>query len=86
MEALDERPRARVGVGIDLLLWMAVAREESGQPQHVGISGMPDEFDLPIYDGDLDANAGLPPGGLELKRRLDGADGVLIQCMLGRGR
>lgn len=36
------------------------------------------EFDLPIYDGDLDANAGLPPGGLELKRRLDGADGVLI--------
>jgi NAD(P)H-dependent FMN reductase len=36
------------------------------------------EFELPIYDGDVDANAGLPPGGLELKRRLDGADGALI--------
>jgi chromate reductase len=24
------------------------------------------EFELPIYDGDLDASAGLPPGGLEL--------------------
>jgi len=25
-----------------------------------------------------DASAGLPPGGFELKRRLDAADGVLI--------
>lgn len=36
------------------------------------------EFDLPIYDGDLDSKSGLPPGGAELKRRLEDADAVLI--------
>jgi hypothetical protein len=36
------------------------------------------EFELPIYDGDLDAKAGLPPGGLALRRHLEGADAVLI--------
>ncbi|GEJ55422.1 NADPH-dependent FMN reductase [Anaeromyxobacter diazotrophicus] len=36
------------------------------------------EFELPIYDGDLDASAGLPPGAQELKRRLDQAAAVLL--------
>jgi NAD(P)H-dependent FMN reductase len=36
------------------------------------------EFELPIYDGDLDASSGLPPGGAELKRRLEQADAVMI--------
>jgi NAD(P)H-dependent FMN reductase len=36
------------------------------------------EFELPIYDGDLDASSGLPPGGVELKRRLERADAVMI--------
>jgi chromate reductase, NAD(P)H dehydrogenase (quinone) len=36
------------------------------------------EFELPIYDGDLDAGSGLPPGGMELKRRLEQADAILI--------
>ncbi len=36
------------------------------------------EFELPIYDGDLDAGSGLPAGGLELTRRLGRADAVLI--------
>lgn len=36
------------------------------------------EFELPIYDGDLDASSGLPPGGLELRRRLEQADAVMI--------
>jgi chromate reductase, NAD(P)H dehydrogenase (quinone) len=36
------------------------------------------EFELPIYDGDLDASAGLPPGGIELRRRLDQAAAVMI--------
>jgi chromate reductase len=38
------------------------------------------EFEMPIYDGDLDASAGLPPGGLALKRRIEGADAVLISA------
>jgi NAD(P)H-dependent FMN reductase len=36
------------------------------------------EFELPIYDGDLDAGSGLPPGGLELEHRLGSADAVMI--------
>lgn len=36
------------------------------------------EFELPIYDGDLDASSGLPPGGVELKRRLERAAAVMI--------
>src|SRR3990172_4175008 len=38
------------------------------------------EFELPIYDGDLDASSGLPPGGVELKRRLERADAVMISA------
>lgn len=36
------------------------------------------EFDMPLYDGDLNAKQGLPPGGLELARRLGEADGLII--------
>ncbi len=36
------------------------------------------EFELPIYDGDADAASGLPPGGLELKRRLERAHALMI--------
>lgn len=36
------------------------------------------EFDMPPYDGDLDAAGGLPPGALALKRRIEAADALLI--------
>jgi NAD(P)H-dependent FMN reductase len=36
------------------------------------------EFEMPIYDGDLDASSGLPPGAAELKRRLEQADALMI--------
>lgn len=35
------------------------------------------EFDIPLYDGDLEAQ-GLPPGVLKLKERIAAADGLLI--------
>jgi NAD(P)H-dependent FMN reductase len=35
---------------------------------------------MPIYDGDADAASGLPPGALELRRRLAAADAVLISA------
>jgi len=38
------------------------------------------EFELPIYDADLDASSGLPPGGLELRRRLARAEAVMISA------
>jgi NAD(P)H-dependent FMN reductase len=36
------------------------------------------EFEMPIYDADLDASSGLPPGGVELKRRLERADALML--------
>jgi chromate reductase, NAD(P)H dehydrogenase (quinone) len=36
------------------------------------------EFEMPIYDGDVDAGQGPPPGARELRRRIDGADALLI--------
>jgi len=38
------------------------------------------EFEMPIYDGDVDAAQGLPPGALELKRRVEAAEALLISA------
>lgn len=36
------------------------------------------KLDIPIYDGDMEASTGLPPGALELAARIAAADGVVI--------
>lgn len=36
------------------------------------------EFEMPIYDGDLEESAGIPPGGREFVRRVQAADGLVI--------
>lgn len=36
------------------------------------------EFDMPLFDADLLAASGMPPGAEELRRRLNLADGVVI--------
>lgn len=36
------------------------------------------EFDVPIYDGDIEQQRGLPAGALELKRRVGAADALMI--------
>jgi NAD(P)H-dependent FMN reductase len=36
------------------------------------------EFPLPIYDGDLESEGGLPPAAIRLKELFNGADGLLI--------
>lgn len=36
------------------------------------------EFEMPMYDGDLESRDGIPAGGLELIRRTQHADGVVI--------
>src|SRR5688572_24817459 len=36
------------------------------------------EFDMPLYDGDLDQRQGLPEGALELKRRVEAAEALMI--------
>ena len=36
------------------------------------------EFEMPVYGADVDAERGLPPGALELKRRVEAAEALLI--------
>jgi NAD(P)H-dependent FMN reductase len=38
----------------------------------------PREYELPIYDGDLEEKEGLPPGAVELKKAFEAADGLLF--------
>ncbi len=36
------------------------------------------EFEMPMYDGDLEAREGIPPGGREFISRIQQADGLVI--------
>lgn len=36
------------------------------------------EFDVPLFDGDLEAEQGIPPGAQELRRRLEANDAFVI--------
>ncbi|WP_423460185.1 NADPH-dependent FMN reductase [Ottowia sp. VDI28] len=36
------------------------------------------ELELPVYDGDLEAAQGVPPGALKLQDAIAGSDGILI--------
>jgi len=36
------------------------------------------EFDMPVFDADLEVQSGVPPGGLELAHRIAASDGLLI--------
>jgi chromate reductase len=36
------------------------------------------EFDVPLYDGDLEAAEGIPPGAQELRRRLEENDAFIL--------
>jgi NAD(P)H-dependent FMN reductase len=36
------------------------------------------EFDMPLYDGDVQVETGIPPGAEELARRVAAVDGIMI--------
>jgi NAD(P)H-dependent FMN reductase len=36
------------------------------------------DFEMPLYDGEVQERAGIPPGAHELKRRIEAAHGLLI--------
>lgn len=38
------------------------------------------DFEMPIYDGDLEAESGLPSAAVSLKEKLQAADGLIIVC------
>jgi len=50
------------------------AREAGAEIDHADFR----EFDMPLFDGDWHEQHGLAPGALELKRRIEAADGLLI--------
>lgn len=58
-------------------LVVVAARIARARGADVDVAEMRD-FDMPLYDGDLDRERGMPPGGLELKRRVEWAHGILI--------
>jgi NAD(P)H-dependent FMN reductase len=35
-------------------------------------------FDMPLYDGDIEESSGLPPGAIELVKRIAACDGLII--------
>jgi len=59
-----------------VLLAAQIARDEGAEVDLAEFR----EFEMPIYDGDVDAAQGLPPGAQELKRRLEPADALLLAC------
>ncbi|MFF4754873.1 NADPH-dependent FMN reductase [Streptomyces sp. NPDC002514] len=54
-----------------------VARLVSGTGATVDLAGMRD-FGMPLYDGDVEAAEGLPPGALALRDRIDRNDAFVI--------
>jgi len=50
------------------------AREAGATVDHAEFS----EFDVPLYNGDLNASIGMPPGAQEFIRRIEAADGIMI--------
>tara|TARA_R110002072_G_scaffold64_15_gene531 strand:- start:18259 stop:18828 length:570 start_codon:yes stop_codon:yes gene_type:complete len=38
------------------------------------------DFDMPLYNGDLEAESGLPEGAVALKAKLSSADALIISC------
>ena len=57
-----------------LAVAVGMARAAGAEVDHADFH----EFDMPLYDADLQANSGLPKGALELIRRTALADGLLI--------
>ncbi|REE61891.1 NAD(P)H-dependent FMN reductase [Streptomyces sp. 3212.3] len=54
-----------------------VARLISATSAAVDLASMRD-FDMPLYDGDMEAAEGLPPGALALRDRLERSDAFVI--------
>jgi NAD(P)H-dependent FMN reductase len=54
-----------------------VARLVSDTGATVDLAAMRD-FDMPLYDGDMEATEGLPPGALALRDRLEQSDAFVI--------
>ncbi len=53
---------------------VGIAREKGARVDLADFS----EFDMPLYNGDTDAESGQPAGARELIRRIEAADGILI--------
>jgi chromate reductase, NAD(P)H dehydrogenase (quinone) len=59
-----------------LRIAISAAEEAGAEVDHCDLKAL----DLPMYDGDLEEQHGLPDSCLELKRRMKAADGFLFAC------
>jgi NAD(P)H-dependent FMN reductase len=57
-----------------LTVAVGMARAAGAEVDHADFR----EFEMPLYDADLQASSGLPKGALELIRRTEAVDGLLI--------
>ncbi len=64
----DSWNRKLIKVAVDL------ARQLGAEVDHADFH----EFDMPIYDGDVQSGSGLPPGAVEMIRRIESTDGLMI--------
>ncbi len=85
---MTDQPRPQ---GLDVLIFAASRRQDSLNKKlarlaadvasHLGarvdLASM-DEFDVPMYDGDLETGDGIPDGAEELRRRLLDSDAFII--------
>ena len=57
-----------------LNLAIDVARKHGAEVDHADFR----EFDMPLYDGDMQASSGFPPGAQALAKRITGSDGWIL--------
>lgn len=57
----------------------ALAAAVSANGEEVEVINLGD-YEMPIYQGDLEAESGLPTGAIALKEKLMGADALIIAC------
>ncbi len=65
------------GNSLNKKLASLAARVAEDLEANVDLASM-DEFDVPLYDGDLESDAGIPDGARELRRRLLDSDAFIL--------
>ena len=52
----------------------SIAKEQVCDIEFIDFS----EFDVPVYNGDVEASKGIPSGALKLKEKMENSDGIMI--------
>jgi chromate reductase, NAD(P)H dehydrogenase (quinone) len=60
--------------GALMKLAIKIAKDEGCTVELINLS----DFDMPLYNGDIEEKKGVPQGALDLKEKMEGADAVII--------